>query len=147
MLFDLISHQTFWIILGLILMVAEALIPTVLIFFGLSSWIVATLVAAGLIASFTSQLIAFALIGVLLLIALRKMCKTWLTGGSIAGDGNLDDTGIMGSIAIVNGTFEGYGSVSLNGSSWMAKSDSQHQAGDKVKVIGRDGTMLIVQSL
>lgn len=142
---DILTHHGFWIVLGVLLMIGEAAIPAVFFFFGLSAWVVAGIVAAGLITGFGPQLLAFAVLGVVLLLALRRTCKRWLVGESSKAEGVEDDTGVIGKIAVVADDFDSFGSVNLNGSRWMAKSSTSHHKGDKVKVTGNEGTMLFVE--
>lgn len=143
---DIVTHYEFWIALGVLLMIGEAAIPAVFLFYGLSAWVVATLTAGGLLIGLTSQILAFAVIGVILMLTLRRTCKRWLVGTSVKADGPEDDTGVIGKIAIVAEDFENFGYVNLNGSRWTAKSPTSHKKGDRVKIIGNEGTLFIIEA-
>lgn len=144
---DIVNSHAFWVVLGVLLMVFEAVIPTVFIFFGLSAWVIAALVAAGLLITLSSQMIAFAAIGLVLMVLLRKTFRRWMIGESTEAKEIEDNTGLVGREAIVVNDFDGFGSVTLNGSHWMAKSTASHKRGERVRVTGNEGNMLFVESI
>lgn len=141
-----ISLVSIWLIVGLVLTVAELIVPGfVIICFGL-----AALVVGGLLACFPGlpmswQIIIFSVLSVLSLWLFRKLFNK---GGEISGE-NVDLEGFVGSLAEVTDAIalEVPGRVSFRGSSWLAESTDTLKSGDSVRIIGRENITLRVAKL
>ncbi len=134
-----------WIILGLVLLILELFISGFLVAcFGISAILTALTVAFG--ASFSIQLIVFGLLNIATLYLLRpilqeqfmgveiKSCVDALIGKEIKLQEKLDPS-------------QNYGEQQINGDIWRirANDDETIEAGTKVRIIGLDGLVLIVE--
>jgi membrane protein implicated in regulation of membrane protease activity len=91
-----------WFILGVILLVVEAMHTGVLaVFFALGAWVTATLMWLGVIESSWAQLAVFLIVSVVSLLLLRSELRKWLTGlrHPAGEDAALDD--FAGNLATV----------------------------------------------
>jgi inner membrane protein len=139
-----------WFVLGLFLMVMEFFVPGVLlVFFGVSAWIVAVTTLIGLTGSSASQLVLFALGAVCLIALLRKWVRDKFIGHvtDIQNlDTNMDD--FIGRTAIVLEKIpgsDGYGAVEFKGARWRAISEEFHPEGASVRIVSRDGLTFKVE--
>ncbi len=139
-----------WFILGLLLMIMEFFVPgVILVFFGVSAWIVALTTLIGVTGSSTSQLVLFAIGAVVLIAALRKWVHDKFIGHITDiqnPDTNLDD--FIGRSATVTEDIQpgkGNGAVEFKGARWQAVSETSHTAGDSVRIVSRDGLTLKVK--
>ena len=62
-----VSPTLVWFLVGLLLVIAELVVPgVILVFFGVAAWIVSILTYAGLTSTIEMQLLAFSIFSVLL---------------------------------------------------------------------------------
>lgn len=142
-----LNGYTFWMLLGLALLISEFFVPGVVaVFFGIGALVVGLLTLFGVIDSLAAQLLCFALISLVALFGLRRHCTRWLRGaigGRAAQD--LDSTGLLSQRVVVLTDFvDGIGDVQLNGAKWDAESGEQLLAGETAWVIGSRGIVLSV---
>lgn len=145
-----ISAELIWIVLGLVLILAEFILPSlIVIFFGVGALSVGLMAWWGWVDDTTYQLWLFGLISGALLLVLRKRFRTWFAGGSLVADTDTPDDDYIGHYATVTEGFsEGrnFGKVSYRGAHWDAitKESNAIKLGDRVLISGRQSSTLIV---
>ncbi len=138
------SDVIFWVILGVILCVAEILTPSFFIFwFGLGAF-VAALSAIWL--GTLLQILIFALSSAIFVILSRPIAKK--ISGEEPRKIHVDE--IVGKEALVLeriDNFKGTGVVKVNGDTWRAVSvdDSIVEEGEKVRILKVEGAHLVVE--
>ena len=143
------TSAAMWFVLGVVLLVVEAMHTGVLaVFFGLGAWVTAILMWLGLIESDPLQLAVFLVVSVLSLLLLRRKLRTWLSGirKTASGDPALDD--FEGNLATVTEAIEpmkNTGKVEFRGTHWAARSDSAIPKGAAVRITARDNLTLSVR--
>jgi membrane protein implicated in regulation of membrane protease activity len=147
---DLSLSATMWFILGVILLVVEALHTGVLaVFFALGAWVTAILMWVGIIESSWAQLAVFLVVSVASLLTLRNQLRTWLTGlrHPAGSDVALDD--FVGKLATVIEDIDpsrNSGKVEFRGTHWFARSEAPIAKGRVVRIVARENLTLSVQS-
>ncbi len=142
---------TIWFCIGLSLLIAEALLPgLILFFFGFGAWLTA-LVISQFPLSLTLQLVLFLSSSSILLFALRSSLKKIFSGRIVSND-NLDEDdfdGDIGQTAVVKVAIHPNqkGRVEFHGSLWTAESDQTLEEETQVKIIGKDNITLKVTVL
>lgn len=149
MLGGFLNGYTFWLLLGLVLLISELFVPGVVaVFFGIGALVVGLLTLSGMIESLAVQLVCFALISLVALFGLRRHCARWLRG-VVAGraDGDLDSAGLLNQrVTVLTDFVDGTGDVQLNGVKWDAESSEPLRRGDSAWVTGFNGIVLKVRS-
>ena len=141
-----------WFVCGLVLILSEFFLPgIILVFFGLAAVVVSILTWAGLLSSFTGQLVVFAVLSLVLLFGLRKFFKDWFVGRSedvVHGEGEIDRDEFRGrEVQVVESIAAGgYGKVELKGANWKATSEEDLQEGTLAEVVRREGLTFHVRS-
>lgn len=145
------SIELIWIVLGIIMILAEFLVPgLIVIFFGISALAVGLLAWWGVLTDTTYQLWLFGILSGGLLLTLRNRFKAWFKGGSLVADTDTPDDDYIGHYATVLTGFEDgstFGKVSYRDAHWDATAANGEvaKAGDRVLITGRKGSTLIVQ--
>lgn len=138
----------FWLAAAVVLGITEGITVTLT-----SIWFALGAVAAMIVALFGGvlwqQILAFAIVSLISLLALRPLAKTKL-GGSIKTATNADR--IIGREAVVTEAIDnvsGAGAVSVGGTIWTARSDSDAPiaAGSRVTILRIEGVKVFVQPL
>ncbi|MFC7338437.1 NfeD family protein [Haloferula chungangensis] len=133
---------TLWFIAGALLILAEFMVPgVVIVFFGVGALITSLTTWLGLTASLTSQTFMFGASSVVLLFSLRHLVKSWFVGKSDDENGDLDDD-FTGREALVTRDIPGPGidgRIEIKGSEWKARAESTIVAGTPVIISGREG--------
>jgi len=135
-----------WLILGVVLVVAEIFIPSFFIFwFGVGAF-----VASGLSVAFGTlvQVIAFVVVSGLLVLFTRPFAKK--ISGKEPRKIHIDE--IIGKTAVVTETIDnsaGKGLIRVGGDIWRALSvdDSIVESGEKVTILKVDGTRLVLRKI
>lgn len=144
-----LNGYTFWLLLGLALLISEFFIPgLVAVFFGIGALAVGLLTLFGVIDSLAAQLLCFGLISVVALFSLRRHCTRWLRG-AVAGrtEQDLDSSGLMNQrVTVLTDFVDGTGDVQLNGAKWDAESTDPLRVGETAWVVGLSGIVLKVSS-
>ena len=138
-----------WLLVGLVLLVAELLVPgsLVLLFFGVAAIAVGLLDLVGLGAAAWAEVLEFSVLSVAMLVLLRgplqrriERRREWRGGGEI-------DT-LVGEIARLAGALAPgeVGSAELRGTVWVVRSASAEplEAGQRCRVVGVNGLTLAV---
>lgn len=138
--------ELLWFLIGLLLFLLELVVPGFIIFFfGFGAWVTALLC---LIAhpGTNLQIIIFAVISVLSLIALRRMIQNKFFSGKSEGAGSVEDefTGKEGT-ALTDFGPKRKGKVEFKGTTWNAESDSEIKEGQYVIIIEKKNFNLIVE--
>ncbi len=138
-----------WFLVGLALILAEFMIPgVILIFFGVGAWLTALTAWLGMTPGWTSQLLAFAISSVVMLVLLRRWFRTkffgYVEGGQNSED-NLDD--LAGHEVVVSQDIQPgeTGKVEYKGAAWSARSDVPLSAGEPAVITRTEGITLIVR--
>jgi membrane protein implicated in regulation of membrane protease activity len=147
-MFGSLNPVLVWFLIGLVLLIAETVLPGfVIIFFGLGAWVTTLLLLLGLIDSSNIQLLVFLVSSILSLILFRKKGRRIFEGktsGKLAPDQSLDD--IKGQKAVVIETIKPKtgGKVEFHGTVWEAESDVPIEKGTVVQIVDRfDLTMKV----
>ncbi len=145
------SVELIWIVLGIGMILAEFVVPgLIVIFFGIGALIVGLLAWWGLLTDTTYQLWLFGLLSGGLLLTLRNRFKAWFQGGSLVADTDTPDDDYVGHYATILEGFENgtsFGKVSYRDAHWNAKTTDNDSlaTGDRVLISGRQGSTLIIQ--
>jgi membrane protein implicated in regulation of membrane protease activity len=139
---------TLWLLLGVILIVAEVAAPAMVsLFFGLAALLVALLtwllpVHAGL------QWLLFALLSVALLLTLRSRFRSLFPVKASRAEGD-PDRDIVGKQAVVTQRIEPGrpGKVELRGGGWPAEAAEILEPGTPVRVVRKESITLTVERL
>jgi len=141
---------TIWFCIGLSLLIAEALLPgLILFFFGFGAWLTA-LVTLWLPLPLTLQLVLFLSSSSILLFTLRSSLKKIFSGRIVNDNFDEDDfDGDIGQTAVVKVAIHPNqkGRVEFHGSLWTAESDQTLEEERQVKIIGKDNITLKVTAL
>ncbi len=134
-----------WLIIGLILLLAELVSVTlVFVFLAIAALIIAFLGSIGLINSWEYQLILFSVISLVSTLLLRKPAKQWLNKSR-----QKEYTEYTGETAMVITDIpaDGEGKIFYRGAEWIAVSHHHTpiEAGSKVTIVRADGIRLIVE--
>ena len=135
-----------WFILGLILLLAELVLPGfVIFFFGVGAWITA-LVCLFFNPGINLQAVIFAVSSVIVLVAFRKMIQNKFIYNKNDISGTIEDefTG-KEAVAVADFDVEKNGKVDFKGTSWKAESDFEIHAGQTVIILKKDNFKLKVE--
>ena len=145
-----LSNELMWFLSGLILLLAEFIIPGfVIIFFGIGAWVVALLLWFNMEITFVNQLFIFLVSSILTLVIFRRYGKKYFQGKIKTDDAQKFDD-IRGEKATViadiipNGI---NGKVEFHGTMWNAESDIPIQRGSVVEVLERNNLTLKVKPI
>ena len=147
---DSMSNELLWFLSGLILLLAEFVIPGfVIIFFGVGAWLVALLLWCGMDISFTNQLFIFLVSSILSLVVFRRYGKRFYQAKVQTDDEQKFDD-IRGEKATV--TMEIVpnsvgGKVEFHGTQWNAESEVPIKKDAVVEVVERNNLTLKVKPI
>lgn len=141
------NPSTVWFIIGLILVLAEFLIPgLIILFFGLGAWL--TSLATGIFEiSINGQIIIFLITSVALLLVLRKYLKNKFFKEKTNSEVSLEDEFINKTAQAETNFESGRGKVLFKGTRWNAVSDEKIKKGDFVKIVSKESITLNVKPL
>ena len=140
--------ELFWFLIGLILFLAELVIPGFFIFFfGLGAWVTALVCLIGNPDSITNfQIIIFAVTSVLTLIALRRIIqkKFFYSKGNLSEEVEDEFTG-KEALATTDIGPDMKGKVEFKGTTWKAESKSEIKEGQTVIIVEKENFTLTVK--
>ena len=141
-----------WFVVGLVLALAEFILPgLVIIFFGAGAWITALALMFGVIHSFNEQLLVFLASSIFSLIAFRKHGQRYFEGkvsGKLAPGETLEDVHGQKAVALTAIKPRSVGGrVEYNGAPWPAEAEVEIAEGTVVEIIRRNNLTLIVKPL
>jgi len=147
MLTNILSKpEIFWFVLGLVLFLAELIIPGFFIFFfGLGAWVTAVVCLIG-DPGVNLQIIIFAFVSVLSLVTLRRIIqkKFFYSKGNESEEVEDEFTG-KEALVISDIGPDIVGKVEFKGTTWKAESKSEIKEGQSVMIIGKENFKLIVK--
>lgn len=138
--------ELFWFFIGLVLFLAELIIPGFFIFFfGLGAWVTAAVCLIGEPGT-NLQIIIFAVTSVLSLIALRRIIqkKFFYNKGKLSEAVEDEFTG-KEALAITDLGPDKKGKIEFKGTSWKGESNSEIKEGQTVIIIEKENFTLIVE--
>lgn len=139
-----------WLIAGVVLILAEFVIPGfVICFFGAAAMVVGAVLWVFPCIAFAWQLLAFAVLGVVLLLACRRYMPGIFRGSESVETVDIDDDGISGERCVCAEviTPDVPGKVDFRGSLWNAAADEEIVPGDNCVVISRNNLTLKVRKI
>ena len=146
---DFANAALLWFIVGLILALAEFVMPGfIVVFFGFGAWLTAAAVWLGLIESFNAQLIVFLVSSIASLLLLRKRGEKYFKGlisKRLEGETSMDDIRGQKAIASTDVLPGNPGEVEFNGTAWKAESGVKIVKGSQVEIVERRGLVLVVK--
>jgi membrane protein implicated in regulation of membrane protease activity len=138
--------EIFWFVLGLVLFLAELIIPGFFIFFfGLGAWVTAVVCLIGN-PGVNLQIIIFAFVSVLSLVTLRRIIqkKFFYSKGNESEEVEDEFTGKEALVISEIGP-DVTGKVEFKGTTWKAESKSELKEGQSVIITGKESFKLIVK--
>jgi membrane protein implicated in regulation of membrane protease activity len=137
-----LDSQTVWLLVGVLLILAEFFAPGVIIvFFGVGAILTSITTWLGWTPGIGSQAAVFATTSVVLLFGLRRYVKKWFVGKVADPNGATDDdfTGREARVVTELPGRGGDGLVEIKGANWKARSDAAIAAGETVIIERREG--------
>ncbi|WP_101674234.1 NfeD family protein [Alloalcanivorax mobilis] len=140
-------EYSYWIILGLALIILEFVLSgLVTVFLGIAALLVGVLVFLGLLDDTAWELALFSLFSLLLLAVARRYFRRWLLGKETRAYDSGDSAGLVGHRATVAGPFhQGSGTVLYRGARWQAQASGPLEDGQMVRIIEHQGLWLTVE--
>jgi membrane protein implicated in regulation of membrane protease activity len=138
--------ELLWFLLGLLLFLMELVIPGFFIFFfGLGAWVTALVCLIGEPGT-NMQIIIFAVVSILSLLALRKMIQKKFFYSKGKESEEVEDE-FTGKEAIATDDFgpDNNGKVEFKGTRWKAESHSPIKSGQRVIITQKENFKLIVK--
>lgn len=135
-----------WFLIGLALLLAELLLPgLIVLFFGLGAW-VAGLAFLIFDLSFNGQLIVFMLASLLSLVLMRRsLQKRWWQKQHPVNELADEFLGRTCQVTVAILPGPGGGKVNFKGTTWKALANEEIPAGQTVRIIGKDSIVLLVE--
>ncbi|WP_254563158.1 NfeD family protein [Dyadobacter diqingensis] len=142
-----LSLPQIWMIIGLLMLVAELVsVVLVFIFFAVGGLVTALLAAIGLLPTLEYQIMAFSAISILTLIIFRKHARKLLEARR---DKQEEYKEFVGETAMVIRDIpsNGSGKIYYRGAEWSATSNNHNpiEAGSKVVIQRTEGITLVVE--
>ncbi len=138
------SQALVWAIVGVALVIAELMnMSFVLVFFGTGALLTALLVALGILSGLYAPIVFFSAASLALMALMRSFLKRRFSGHKDMMPDYLGQT----LLVVKDIPAGGEGAVSWRGSEWLAFADGSTSiaAGERARVIGRDGIRLMVE--
>lgn len=147
---QLFTPQVIWVVIGLVMLIAEFVVPgLVVFFFGLGAVVVGiTCISVDL--SLNAQIGLFLGSSLTMLVTLRHWSTQVFQGRRTAERADAADTDeIIGARAkaVREISPDGEGRVELHGTDWQATAEEDIPAGSTVVVVARDNLTLVVKSV
>ena len=147
-MFNLMSPELVWFVAGLVMILAEFVLPGIIfVFIGLGAWVTSLAVGLGWVESVGAQFAVFGISSAMLVAGLRSLFKTWLMGRSVNGTADDAAEEFLGKPARAIGAIAtgAEGKVEFKGAHWNALAENEITQGDAVVITGREGLKLIVR--
>lgn len=148
---EAITPELIWVLLGISLILAEFVLPGLIaIFFGLGALVVGLLLWAGMPGDGPLPFVVFSGVSVGSLLLLRGLFKPWFTGQSLGVQTTGEDDDFVGHRAEVVSGFgasrRSSGRIIYRGTQWEARAvdDCALEIGAQVRIVGREGSVLII---
>ncbi len=138
-----------WLIAGIVLIVAEFLVPgLVIVFFGMGALLVSLLAYLGWVTELSSQLLVFSSLSLVFLFGLRWLFKGWFVGQSAkTGDSDEMSDLIGKEVTCLTGfgPEQPYGKVEFKGANWKGRCELELKQGSIAVIESIDGLCLNVK--
>lgn len=148
---DFLLNVWFWVILAVVLIVAEVAIPGgIIVFLGIAGFIVAISMQLGFVATWTNALTLWFVSSLVMVIMLRGVAQKLVGGDSTIAntDEDVDALGEVVEVVATIGPGEAKGRVVFRDVRWNAVGDgSEIPAGDKAQIVTRDNITLVVEKI
>ena len=145
---DFLVNAFGWLVAGVLLMLAEIIVPGGIVFFlGLASLVVALAIWLGIVSTWTGAMMTFMLGSMALIIALRGLLSGMAEGESTKGNTIeiLDDIDEFVTVIERIGPGDAEGLVSFRGTDWKAVGDGREiAAGENARIVSRENITLVV---
>jgi len=144
-LMNLEVHYT-WLAIGLVLAIAEMAIPGVFLIWMAGAALITGLVAWLLPIGLPLQIVIFALLSIIAVFTGKRVLKDHPV---VAAEPKMNQRGerVVGETVVVTQAIEGgSGRVRLGDSEWLAKG-ADAIVGTRLKVVGHDGVVLVVEPM
>lgn len=146
---NLSNPVAIWLISGLVLMLAELIIPGGIVFFiGLSASLTGALWFFGIVTTWVNALVLFFILTMVLILAFRGVTQKLVGGDSHIANTD-EEVDIYGKTALVLETIgpgEHEGRVEFQGSQWPALGDGKEiQTGSEVTIVCHENISLLVE--
>jgi membrane protein implicated in regulation of membrane protease activity len=134
-----------WFILGVVLIVMEMVAPgVVFLWLGLAALATGVVAAAGSMLSWELQLLCFAILSAVSIVAGRRFVVRRATPHDHPGLNARGSTYIGKTYVVAEPVVNGRGKLTIDDTIWIV-SGADAPAGAKVKVTGQDGTILKIE--
>ncbi len=146
----LLSPVSYWLLLGILLVVSEFVVPGfVICFFGVAAILVAGLYALFPSLAFSWAILIYIVLSLALVFASRRFLPKTFRGRTDVEKGDPDDDGVRGERVRVAEAIapDVPGKVEFRGSLWIAAAEEAVPAGAVVEIERRDNLTLHVRKL
>ncbi|MDP0500940.1 MAG: NfeD family protein [Verrucomicrobiota bacterium JB022] len=144
--------EIIWVVLGLLLILGELLLGGfVIVFFGTSALVTGVALWFGFPGGHGLPFLLFSALTILQIVALRGQFKR-IFRGDIAENGQPEDDDFTGRAATAasdfglerdaTGTY--HGRIAFRGTQWSASCSEPAQPGQRVKIVRREGSSLVI---
>ncbi len=141
------SVALIWIIIGIVLILSELLLTSVIaVFLGIGAIATGLLLHWGAIEQSATQFAVFGIVSLVLLVVARGHFKRWFMGYTADEDEAKPNfqRDIGARVKVIRDFNHGAGRVLLNGVQWDAFSEDELKSGDTAWVIANEGIQLTV---
>lgn len=146
---NFLTDPTYWLIAGLLLILAELIIPGgIVVFLGLGCLVVALAVHFGLVTTWMGACTLFFIASLAMILLLRQFAVKFVEGDSSRGntDELLDDVGEIAIVVDSIGPGNKQGRILFRGTQWPALGDgSELQVDAQVQIVSRQNVSYIVE--
>ncbi len=140
----------FWFIIGVLLLLSELFVPSlILMFFGFGA-IFTGIVGTMYTFSLNVQIVIFIISSILSLLLLRKYFKKLFTGfqsQESKGESELDEFINKQAIVTVKISPPSHGRIEFRGTNWEAEADEEIEVGKTVTITGKESICLKVKQI
>ncbi|MDN7123683.1 NfeD family protein [Pseudidiomarina terrestris] len=141
------SIALIWIVIGILLILSELLLTSVIaVFLGIGAIVTGLLLHWNIIAESATQFAVFGVVSLALLLVARGQFKRWFMGYTTDEDEAKPNfqRDIGARVKVIRDFNHGAGRVVLNGVQWDAFSEDELKAGETAWVLANEGIQLTV---
>ena len=144
--FDSLDPHWAWVVLGLVLAALEMLVPGVYLIWLAVAALITGALTFGIGIGVPAQVIIFVSLALISVFSARRFLRD---SPIVSSDPLMNHRGsrMVGQTAVITQAFDGgTGRVKFGDSEWLARG-SDAAAGDKVRITGSEGTILLVEPI
>lgn len=146
---NVLTDPIYWFIAGVLLVLAELIIPGgIVVFLGLGCLIVALAAYFGVVVTWMGACTLFFIASIAMILLLRQFAVKFVEGDSSQGntDELLDDLGELAVVVETIGPGNKQGRIAFRGTQWQALSDGSELPIDaQVQIVSRENVNYIVE--